>query len=157
MEARDIMTKEVVVLTPDMSVGDASEMLLRYHIHGAPVVDEAGQLIGMVSLMDLVGRQGDTVLEIMNPDPVTAPVDASVQELAGLMLDQRVRRVPIVEGGRVAGIVSASDLIEVLLSLHEGPSDVTHAPAGQGGAGARARKPGSPPARVKRGARRRAR
>ena len=115
MEARDIMSKDVIVLTPDMDVQEAADLLVRYRIHGAPVVDAAGMLVGMVSLVDLVGKPGGTVRDIMTPDPVVAMEDTPVEELAQLMLDEIVRRVPIVRGGQVVGIVSASDIVRVYL------------------------------------------
>lgn len=115
MEARDIMSKDVIVLTPDMDVQEAADLLVRYRIHGAPVVDAAGMLVGMVSLVDLVGKPGGTVRDIMTPDPVVAMEDTPVEELAQLMLDEIVRRVPIVRGGQVVGIVSASDILRVYL------------------------------------------
>ncbi|MFN3285729.1 MAG: HPP family protein [bacterium] len=115
MEARDIMSKDVIVLTPDMDVQEAADLLVRYRIHGAPVVDPNGMLVGMVSLVDLVGKAGGTVRDIMTPDPVVAMEDTPVEELAQLMLDEMVRRVPIVRGGQVVGIVSASDIVRVYL------------------------------------------
>lgn len=119
MEARDIMTREVVFLTPEATVEDAADLLIRYRIHGAPVVDKEDQLVGMVSLMDLVGRSGSRVRDIMSVDPVQAGEDAPIEDLAGMMIEQMVRRIPIVEGGRVVGIVSASDIVQVFLNLHE--------------------------------------
>jgi len=119
LTAADIMTRDVISVVPDMTVAETSELLTRYRIHGAPVVDAAGQLVGMVSLVDLVGRVGEKVTDIMTSDPVSAAQDASVEEVAGMMLDQMVRRLPIVEGGRVIGIVSASDIIRVFLNLHD--------------------------------------
>jgi CBS domain-containing protein len=119
MEARDIMARDVVVLTPDMGVDEAAEILIRYRIHGAPVVDAQGMLVGMVSLVDLVGKPGARVSEIMTRDPITATEDTPVEELAQLMLDEMVRRVPIVSGGRVVGIVSASDFLRLYLDLVE--------------------------------------
>lgn len=119
MEARDIMARDVVVLTPDIGVDEAAEILIRYRIHGAPVVDEQGMLVGMVSLVDLVGKPGARVSEIMTRDPITATEDTPVEELAQLMLDEMVRRVPIVSGGRVVGIVSASDFLRLYLDLVE--------------------------------------
>lgn len=121
--ASDIMTRDVVMLTRDMSVAETRDLLVRYRIHGAPVVDAAGQLIGMVSLVDLVGRVGNTVKDVMTPDPVTASTDTPVEELAGMMLEQIVRRIPIVEAGRLTGIVSASDIIQVFLNLHDQATD----------------------------------
>jgi len=109
------MSKDVILLTPEMEVQEAADILVRYRIHGAPVVDANGMLVGMVSLVDLVGKPGSKVRDIMNPDPVVAMEDTPVEELAQTMLDEMVRRIPIVSGGRVVGIVSASDILRVYL------------------------------------------
>jgi CBS domain-containing protein len=121
MEAREIMSKDVVAVAPEMLVSEAADLLLRYRIHGAPVVDGADQIVGIVSFTDLAARGGETVREVMAPDPVCALEDTPVEEIAAMMLEQMVRRVPIVRGGRVVGIVSASDIIQVFLNLHEAP------------------------------------
>lgn len=118
--ARDIMSKDVVSLSPGMTIADAADALLHYRIHGAPVVDGAGQLIGMVSFTDLSARRGGSIRDVMTADAVSVAEDTPVDEIAALMLDQMVRRVPVVSGGRVTGIVSASDIIQVFLNLHEG-------------------------------------
>src|SRR5437667_10593473 len=122
MEARDVMSTDVVAVLPEMLVSEAADLLLRYGIHGAPVVDEADQLVGMVRFVALAGRPGKTVRDVMTPDPVCASEDAPVDEVAAMMLDQMVRRVPVVGGGRVVGIISASDIIKVFLNLHEAPT-----------------------------------
>ncbi|MDR7417872.1 MAG: CBS domain-containing protein [Armatimonadota bacterium] len=122
MEARDVMVKDVVTLEPDLPIAEAADVLLRYRIHGAPVVDSSGALLGMVSVVDLVGRVGETVADVMSADPVVAAEDTPVEEVARLMLDQMVRRVPIVRAGRVVGIISASDIIQLFLNLHEQPA-----------------------------------
>jgi CBS domain-containing protein len=119
MVARDIMSKDVVTLSPQMSIRDAADALLHYRIHGAPVVDGTDQLIGMVSFTDLSGRNGGKIRDVMTADAVSVSEDTTVDEIAALMLDQMVRRVPVVSGGRVTGIVSASDIIQVFLNLHE--------------------------------------
>lgn len=122
MDTRDVMTRDVVTLTPEMSLREAADVLLRYRIHGAPVVDAAGMLVGMVSVIDLVGRVGKTVADVMTEDPVTAAADTPIEDVARQMLEQMVRRVPIVQAGRVVGIVSASDIIQLFLNLHERPA-----------------------------------
>jgi CBS domain-containing protein len=137
MEAREIMSKDVVAVAPDMLVAEAADLLLRYRIHGAPVVDEADQMVGMVSFMDLAARRGKTVKDVMAPDPVYASEDAPVDEIAAMMLDQMVRRVPIVRGGRVVGVVSASDIIKVFLNLHEAPIPEEDLEVARGKAGRR--------------------
>jgi CBS domain-containing protein len=137
MEAREIMSKDVVAVAPEMLVTEAADLLLRYRIHGAPVVDEADQMVGMVSFMDLAARRGKTVREVMAPDPVYASEDTPVDEVAAMMLDQMVRRVPIVRGGRVVGVVSASDIIQVFLNLHEVPISRKDLEVSRGKAGRR--------------------
>jgi len=123
MEARDIMSKEVITLAPDLRMGEATDLLLRYRIHGAPVAMPDGQLIGMISFMDLARRAGEdaTVRDVMSSDPVVAYEDTPADEVARIMLDQMVRRVPIVRGGKVVGIISASDIVQLFLNLHEEP------------------------------------
>ncbi len=119
MEAREIMTKDVIAVTPDMEVGDAADLLMHYRIHGAPVVDASDQLVGMVSFVDLASRRGQKVRDVMAPDPMSAAEDTPVEEIASMMLEEMVRRIPVVSGGRVVGIVSAGDIIQVFLNLHE--------------------------------------
>ncbi|MBI2201434.1 MAG: CBS domain-containing protein [Armatimonadetes bacterium] len=121
MEAREIMNRDVITVAPEMTVEEATNVLLRYRIHGAPVVGADGQLIGMVSFVDLAKRTGDTVGQVMVSDPVCADEDTPVEELAAMMLEEVVRRVPITSGGRVVGIVSASDIVQLFLNLHEQP------------------------------------
>jgi CBS domain-containing protein len=100
-------------------VDEAQDILLRYRIHGAPVVGPGDQLMGMVSYVDLLARAGERVRDVMTLDPVSAEEEAPVERIAALMLDRMVRRVVIVREGRVVGIISASDVIRLLLGLHE--------------------------------------
>ncbi len=137
MEARDIMTRDVLTLPPDLSIREAVEQLLHYRIHGAPVVDRSEQLVGMVSFVDLAARATGKVRDVMNADPVTASEDTPVDEIAAMMLDEMVRRVPIVEAGRVVGIVSASDIIQVFLNLHEVARPAAEEKPAKGAAAAR--------------------
>lgn len=152
MVARDIMSKDVVSLSPGMSIADAADALLHYRIHGAPVVDGTGQLIGMVSFTDLSARYG-TIRDVMTAEAVSVSEDTPVEEVAALMLDQMVRRVPVVSGGRVTGIVSASDIIQVFLNLHEGGTRQTEPGAGLAGTAARHRATAARPGRSSRSGR----
>jgi predicted transcriptional regulator len=132
-----------VSLSPGMTIADAADALLHYRIHGAPVVDETEQLIGMVSFTDLSARRG-SIRDVMTADAVSVAEDTPVDEIAALMLDQMVRRVPVVSGGRVTGIVSASDIIQVFLNLHEGGP---RGPAGSPRPATTAARPGTAGAR----------
>ena len=117
------MIKEVITLDPDLKVEEATDILLKYRIHGAPVVGPQRQLLGMVSFLDLTRHAGETVTveDVMTGNPVQASEDTPIEDVARLMLDEMVRRVPIVRGETVVGIVSASDIVQVFLNLHEKP------------------------------------
>jgi CBS domain-containing protein len=117
--AYDIMTTDVLTATPDMSVDDVRDLLFQHSIHGLPVVDHSGRLVGIVSVVDVAGKLGTRVLHIMEHDPVTATEDASVGEIASLMLTRGIRRVPIVRDGSLVGIVGATDVIRAFLDLEE--------------------------------------
>jgi CBS domain-containing protein len=129
MLAKDIMTKSVITVPLDMSTADAQQLLLHYRIHGAPVVGPDDQLAGSVSYIDLLGGSGERVLDIMAPNPVSASEDTPVEKVAAMMLERMVRRVPIVRDGRVVGIVSASDIIQLFVNLHENPQPNRRVPA----------------------------
>jgi CBS domain-containing protein len=77
------------------------------------VVDEAEKVVGMVSFVDLAARTSDSVGDVMVPNPISVSPHTPVDQIAAIMLNQMVRRVVITEGERVAGIVSASDIIHV--------------------------------------------
>ncbi|MDQ7844631.1 MAG: CBS domain-containing protein [Armatimonadota bacterium] len=122
MKAREIMTTDVVTLKPTQSVEEATMVLLRRHIHGAPVVGDDGRLAGMVNFMDLKRHAGEerTIGDVMWP-AVAVDEEASVQEVAAKMLEEKVRRVVVLRQGRVAGIISATDIVRLFLDLHEEP------------------------------------
>ncbi len=119
MRAREIMTRELVTLTPEMPMAAAAEVLSRAHIHRAPVMDRAGRLVGMVSVVDLVTPIARTVQGVMAWDPIAAEQDTAIEAVAALLLEHRVRLVPIVPDGKAVGIISASGIVRVFLSRHE--------------------------------------
>ncbi len=119
------MTTDVITLTADMSLDEVRERFFHHRIHGAPVVDSSGKLIGMVSFVDLAGGLGRRVLHVIRRDPVTALEDSSIGEIASLMLTHEIRRIPILRDQRIVGIVGASDVIRALLDLHEAAGSAT--------------------------------
>ncbi len=133
MRATDIMTSPPIVVAPDATIHAAASMLLAHGISAMPVVDELGDLAGIVSEGDLIrletgpdprrhvlptlhetSRVPTTVAEVTTRDVVALPEDADVALVARLMLDRHVKRIPIVRGKRVIGIVSRRDLLKVL-------------------------------------------
>lgn len=133
MRVKDLMTTPVVTLRPDTPIKEAAALLVRHGISGAPVVDDHEQLIGIVSESDLMAletspdprsrilpqrwrriRVPRRVEQVMTREVVSLPEGADVSDAARLMLERRVKRIPVVEAGRVVGIVSRRDVLRLL-------------------------------------------
>jgi CBS domain-containing protein len=115
-----LMKRSVICVRPEQSVAEVARLLLEKSIGGAPVVDAAGKLLGMVSKTDVIrsafpgtGRHGgDTAASIMTPATLTAPEDATVLAVADVMMRAGVHRIVVVDAlDRVAGVVSSLDII----------------------------------------------
>lgn len=115
---RDIMTMEIVTVSPETSIREAMELLVRRHVSGAPVVS-GEQIVGIVSTTDLMtfaGSEIDTaedhdVSDVMTRPPLAAlPLDTDVQVAAELMRRRGVHRVLVVDGDQLVGIVSSLDI-----------------------------------------------
>ena len=148
MKVKDIMTREVISVTPDTEILKAARLLLEKRINGLPVVDEAGQLVGLLCQSDLVAQQkriplpslftllegfvpltsmkridkevekiaAVTVSQAMTPDPVTVGPQTDIEEVAALMADKKYHTLPVIEDGRLVGIVGKEDVLRTLLS-----------------------------------------
>ncbi|HEU4341219.1 MAG TPA: CBS domain-containing protein [Candidatus Binatia bacterium] len=114
MLAKDIMTKQVVAVTPGTAVKDLAKILSKNHIGGAPVVDKNGKVVGIVSDGDLRGRRGARVKSIMNKSVIGVMEDTPVEEIASLMASRHVKRLPVVRDQRLSGIVSRADIIRAV-------------------------------------------
>jgi CBS domain-containing protein/ribosomal protein S27AE len=111
MKAREIMTRDVISILDEATVEDAARILARNRISGLPVVNAAGMLLGLVTEHDLIAKQGRQVTDIMSRGVITVSPDTEVEAVQHLLTNQRIRRVPVVEDGKVVGIVSRSDLV----------------------------------------------
>ena len=111
MKARDIMTPGVISISEDSTIEDAARLLARHRISGLPVVNAAGALVGLVTEYDLIAKEGHTVADIMSRGVISVSPDTDVEEVSHLLANRRIRRVPVIEGDRMVGIVSRSDLV----------------------------------------------
>lgn len=123
MLAKDIMTRDVITATPALSIKELAQLLIKNQISGVPVVDEHGKIIGLVSEADIIGKKGKHVQAIMSQQVYSVAEDASVEEIAQLMTKHRIKRVPVMNGGRLIGIVSRADIVNTIamgenLALH---------------------------------------
>lgn len=112
MNVNEIMTTNVITVNDDTRIEDAARLLARHRISGLPVVNDAGALVGVVTEYDLLAKQGATVAEIMSRAVISVSPETSAEDVAHLLADRRVRRVPVLDGGRLVGIVSRSDLVQ---------------------------------------------
>ena len=142
--AADVMTAAVVSVRPEASVRDVARLLLDARISAVPVVDADGALIGMVSEGDLLGRSSEDrlagqewwlaimskpgqmeaalteaavirpVRDVMHIPVVTITAEASVREAAEMLRTHGIKRLPVMHGGRMVGIVSRADLLRAI-------------------------------------------
>ena len=118
MKIRDVMTSPVIPIDPKESVSVAARTLAHYNIGSLPVCGADGKLCGLVTDRDIVTRclaaeraPGETMVrEIMTGRVLTVTPDMDTGAAAHLMGREQVRRLPVVENGRVCGMVSLGDL-----------------------------------------------
>jgi CBS domain-containing protein len=147
--ASDIMTKPVHTVRPQATLEEAAQLFVTHHISGAPVVDTDGRLLGIVTEADLIdpekrraaiprtalfglfpipdeallsafnGGRTLPVRDVMTGDVVTATEQTPVTEIAQMMLDNRINRVPIMRDYRVVGIITRTDLLRAFAKGEE--------------------------------------
>ena len=116
--AKEIMTKEVVSTRPSCQVDEVIRVLYHHGISGLPVLDDEKRVIGMVTEADILGRTTgqDTVEQIMSAPAHTVAEDSSLEDIATLLNEKKIKRVPVVSEDKLVGIVSRADVVRALAS-----------------------------------------
>jgi CBS domain-containing protein len=146
MRAHQIMTRPVVTVSSETTIVEAANTMLQRHVGGLPVVDAAGKLVGIISegdflrrseigtqrrrgrflkfilgpgqaATDFVHEHGRKVAEIMTKEPLTISEDTNLEEIVELMEKNHVKRLPVMRGDQVIGIVSRANLLQAVASL----------------------------------------
>ena len=124
---KDYMSASLVTFTPEMDVMNAIDILVKNRISGAPVVDEHGNLIGLLSEKDCMKvavqagyyeQLGGRVEDYMTKQVITVEAEASVLEVAKLFMEKGPRRYPVVEDNRLVGQISRRDVLRSLLGMN---------------------------------------
>jgi CBS domain-containing protein len=114
VKVKEIMTTRVVTVTADTPVPVIARLLRKNRISGVPVVDADGTVMGLVSEYDLLARSGQTAGEVMTASVISVSEDTEVEDVRHLLIERRIRRVPVTSGQRLAGIVSRRDVVALL-------------------------------------------
>jgi len=142
MQAKDIMTRDVISISPAVGVRHAVAVMLQNKISGLPVIDDKGLVCGMLTEGDLllrreirlsqrvprssemiseidleryIGSNGWSVGDVMSQDVIVARPDSEIADIAESLQAHRIKRLPIVEDGRLVGIVSRRDILGLML------------------------------------------
>jgi CBS domain-containing protein len=146
MRAHQIMTRDVLTVTPETTVEKAAGIMLRNHVSGLPVINAYGDLLGIVSERDFLRRseigtgrkrpawlqflvgpgraatdfvreRGRKVEDIMTPGVITVEEETPLEELVGLMEKNGIKRLPVMRGKALVGIVARSNLLQAVASM----------------------------------------
>ena len=117
MKVKDLMTQDPATLGPNATIGEAATLVKQEDCGSIPIVDD-GRLVGIVTDRDIVVRaiaagkepKRTRISEIMSADPITVRPDDSVDEAEQAMRERQVRRLPVVEDGRLVGIIVTAQL-----------------------------------------------
>lgn len=145
MLCRDVMTRNVVTVGPDTPVNEIAQILINRHISAVPVVDDGGQIVGIVSEGDLMRRpesgterqeswwlwlvwepekqdldflksHGRLAKQVMTSPVITVKEETPLSDAACVLEERRIKRVPVVRDGKLVGIVSRANLLQGLAS-----------------------------------------
>jgi CBS domain-containing protein len=149
MKASDVMTPDVISADPDATVLQAARYMIQHHISGLPVIDKTGTLVGILSEGDFLRRRethtdrrpsrwleflmgpgklaaqyththGSKVSEVMTTNLHTVGEDTSLEKIVEMMERYRIKRVPVLRGKKVVGIVTRANLMHAMVSLARG-------------------------------------
>jgi CBS domain-containing protein len=122
----DYMVKKVLVLSPDTEIHAARRLLVRNEISGAPVLDEGGDVVGILTERDIIGAiygasyhkdLGRRVAEYMTTEVQTIEADMEIVAAIGLFLESRYRRFPVMAHARMVGLLSRRDALRAIEDL----------------------------------------
>ena len=145
--AKDIMTREVITISPETEIAQAAQLLLTNRINGVPVVNDAGELVGILCQSDLIIQQKNIpipslftlldgfipltsskkidrevekiaatkVEDAMTANPVTVNPDTGIEKVAAFMVEKNYHTLPVVDGGKLVGIVGKVDVLKTLI------------------------------------------
>jgi CBS domain-containing protein len=114
MKVKEVMTTSVITIREDRTKKQAAYVLAEHHISGLPVVNAQGDVIGIVTNYDILAKPGQRVRDVMTCGIISVSPDMELDEIMRIFSHERLRRLLVLEQGRLVGIVSRADLIKVV-------------------------------------------
>jgi CBS domain-containing protein len=108
---REVMTTDVLAFEEDTPVEEVAAELLTRHFTGAPVIDAGGSVVGIVSEVDVFTKRGSLARDIMSRHVISITEDTGIDEAARLLAHERIRRLPVLRGGKLVGLISRADVL----------------------------------------------
>ena len=151
IKVKDIMSTDLITVTPEMEITQAAAILLENRINGLPVIDTSDKLVGIICQSDIIAQQkslpipsyftfldglitltsmknmekevskiaATTVSQAMTPNPVTVTPDSRIETVAALMVDKNMHTLPVVDKGKLVGVVGKEDVLRTLMPPHQ--------------------------------------
>jgi CBS domain-containing protein len=114
MNVSDVMTKNVITIKQNQSREQAARLLARHRISGLPVVNDGGNIVGVVTEYDVIAKEGQSVGDIMTRGVISVTPDTELDAASHILVHERIRRMPVLDQGRLVGIVSRSDVVRIV-------------------------------------------
>lgn len=119
--ASDVMIKDVVVVSESTPLKEVAKLFSERRITGAPVVNAAGELVGVISETDIIRKSTSigawspsTAGQIMTKPPVSVAPETTLQRVCELMFNRRIHRVVVAEGPQIRGIITTMDILRTI-------------------------------------------
>jgi len=126
MLVKEAMTKKVIVINPDTTIKDAAKIMSQYRV-GSLVVLEDEKLVGIITELDIIWKvvaseldpKTTLVRDVMSKNVVTINADQTLEDATDVMVENKIKKLPVVEGNKIIGIITATDIISIQPKLIE--------------------------------------
>lgn len=124
LRASDVMIKDVITVSEKTPLKEVTKLFAEKHITGAPVINEAGEMVGVISESDIIRKttsmgawSPSLAGQIMTKPAVTVAPDETLQRICELMHNRHIHRVVVADGKEISGIITTMDILQVIAKL----------------------------------------
>jgi CBS domain-containing protein len=126
MLVNQAMTKKVLIINPDITIKDAAKIMSQYRV-GSIIVVEKDKLVGIITELDIIWKvvaneldpKITLVRDVMSKKVVTIKADQTLEDATEVMVENKIKKLPVIEGNKIVGIITATDIISIQPKLIE--------------------------------------